>query len=395
MKHVVLIGDGMGDYPRPELDGRTPLQAAATPNMDRLARSGLIGLSRTIPPGMEPGSDVANLSLMGYDPTVHHTGRAPLEAASLGIDLGDEEVAFRCNLVILGRDESGRPEMTDYASGHITTEAARPLVLALQEALGDGRFTFHPGTSYRHLLVWTGGREDLELTPPHDLTGRVVAEQLDKLAVDSPDLFELTVKSWDVLAKAAAEAGLSNPPTSIWLWGQGKPPKLATMAERFGVSGAVISAVDLLKGLGVYAGLEPIEVAGATGWLDTNYAGKVEAGLKALAEMDFLYLHVEAPDEAGHTGVLENKIKAIEDFDARVVGPLVEGLGRLDDFRVLLACDHFTPLEVMTHTPEPVPVLFYDSRRAWGAAPAYCEASAAEGEDFGPAHGLLERLLAD
>ncbi len=393
MKYVILVGDGLGDYPRPELGGQTPLAAARTPNLDALAKTSLVGRAQTIPPGMEPGSDVANMSLLGYDPLAHHTGRAPLEAASLGLDLSPDEVAFRCNLVVLSEDGAGQMTMTDYCSGHISTPQARPLIEALQKALGSAAFGFHLGTSYRHVLVWTKGRADIPLTPPHDLSGQVVNAHLERLKKDAAVLYELTRRSWDVLASLTPEKRLKVEPTSIWLWGQGRPPKLTPIPERFGLRGAVISAVDLLKGLAVYAGLKPVAVPGASGWLDTNYAGKVRAGLRILAEDDLLYLHVEAPDEAGHSGLLAHKLQAIEDFDAHVVGPLLHGLAPARPFRLLVACDHYTPLSVMTHTPEPVPMMLYDSRRPLGRAEAFSEAQAAKGPYLGPAHLMIERLL--
>ena len=393
MRYVILVGDGMGDYPIAALEGRTPLEAARTPNLDALAQASLVGLSPTIPPGMAPGSDVANMSLFGYDPARFHTGRAPLEAASLNIPLAPDQVAFRCNLVRLARSPRGETVMADYASGHITTAQARPYIERLQNALGDARFAFHPGTSYRHILVWNGGRDDLDLTPPHDRSGQAVDDVLTRLAADAPALHALTTASWPVMAAAPTDPDLKSPPSSIWLWGQGRPPRLSTLERRFGLTGAAISAVDLIKGLAVYAGLEVIEVPGATGWLDTNYAGKVAAGLEALTRRDFLYLHVEAPDEAGHSGVLENKMRAIEDFDAKIVGPLVAGLRKQGDFRLLVACDHFTPLSVLTHTPEPVPVLIYDSRRDLTGPDRYTEKLAAAGPDLGPGAGLINLLL--
>ncbi len=387
MKHLVIIGDGMGDYPVPELGDRTPLAAAHTPNLDWLAQNGLVARALTIPSGMEPGSDVANMSILGYDPAIHHVRRGPLEAASIGVKLTPDQVAFRCNLVVLGRSDQGGVTMDDYASGHITSEDSAPLVEALQAELGDKRFRFHPGTSYRHLLVWSQGREDIDLTPPHDKSGQEVGHILEKLKQDEPALYELTQKSWPILEKL--DAG----PNSIWVWGQSKPPQLPTVTEKYRIKGAVISAVDLIKGLGVYAGLDPIIVPGATGWLDTNYRGKVEAGLAALKEYDFFFLHVEAPDESGHTGVLENKMQAITDFDAKIVGPMLQGLESMGDFRLLLACDHFTPLSVMTHTREKVPLILYDSRRRLGSSPAYTEEIADQGPDLSPAHGLMDLLF--
>ena len=395
MKHVMLIGDGMGDYPRPELGGLTPLAAARTPNMDKLAHDSLIGHSQTVPRGMDPGSDVANMALMGYDPAVYLTGRAPLEAASLNIPLDPDDVAFRCNLVVLYQDVSGAQTMVDYCSGHIPNKAARPIVAQLQAALGDGKFVFHQGTSYRHVLVWKGGRADLTLAPPHDHSGQEVTHLLAALKEDCPELYDLTRRSWGVLSAHSPDQPIRVRPTSIWLWGQGKPPSMAPFKERYGKTGAVISAVDLLKGMGAYAGLEVIEVPGASGWLDTNYSGKVRAGLEALRKHDFLYLHVEAPDEAGHSGVLKNKLQAIEDFDAHVVGPLLAGLDKLGPYRLALACDHYTPLEIMTHSSEPVPVMIHERWKKLSGAKTYTEQEGLNGPDFGPAHGLMDRLFGD
>jgi 2,3-bisphosphoglycerate-independent phosphoglycerate mutase len=312
MKYVILVGDGMGDYPIAELGGKTPLEAAATPYLDELARRGELGCARTIPKGMEPGSDIANLAIMGYDPARYHTGRAPLEAAALGVKLGPAEVAFRCNLVTLRR-EADALYMEDYSAGHIGSDEAKKLIQALEGALGaDGRH-FYPGVSYRHLLVWAQGDAAWRTYPPHDWTGKEVGH----LMTDGPQapLWELIRASWPVLQdhainRSRAAAG-KNPATSIWLWGQGRPPQLPTLKERFGLTGAVISAVDLIRGIGLYAGLTPILVVGATGFLDTNYAGKVAAALAALHRQDLVFIHVEAPDEAGHSGELPLNLQAI------------------------------------------------------------------------------------
>ncbi|MBM4285963.1 MAG: cofactor-independent phosphoglycerate mutase [Deltaproteobacteria bacterium] len=378
MKYVILVGDGMGDYPVPALGGKTPLEAAATPHLDRLARQGELGCAQTIPPGLEPGSDIANLAIMGYDPARYHTGRAPLEAAALGVELTPGEVAFRCNLVTLRRDDGGLL-MEDYAAGHITSEEARQLITALDANLGaDGR-RFHPGVSYRHLLVWRQGRADWRTYPPHDHSGQEVGRFMTD--ADAAPLWELVKASWPVLAEhpvnRARRAAGKNPATSIWLWGQGTSPRLPTLQERFGLTGAVICAVDLVRGLGLLAGLTPIRVPGATGFLDTNYEGKVEAALKALADLDLVFLHVEAPDEAGHKGDVDLKLKALTDFDARVVGPLLRGLAALGDHRVLVLCDHLTPVALKTHTSEPVPFILFDSRRPGDRPRAYTEAEAA------------------
>lgn len=396
MKYVILVGDGMGDYPIPELGGRTPLEAAAVPHLDELARRGELGLARTIPPGMDPGSDIANLAVIGYDPARYHTGRAPLEAAALGVALGPNEVAFRCNLVTL-RQEEGRLYMDDYAAGHITSEEARELIAALESALGrDGRH-FYPGVSYRHLLVWAEGEENWRTYPPHDWTGKEVSH-LMTLKEPEGCLWELVRESWLVLqaheVNRRRQARGKKPATSIWLWGQGRPPHLPTLQERFGLRGAVISAVDLIRGIGIYAGLTPIKVPGATGYLDTNYAGKVAAALTALQEKDLVFLHVEAPDEASHSGDLKLKLQALEDFDAQVVGPLMAGLKHLGDHRVLVLCDHLTPLSVRTHTPEPVPFVLFDSRHPGDQLQFFTEADAQEsGLLLEQAADLLPRLL--
>jgi 2,3-bisphosphoglycerate-independent phosphoglycerate mutase len=394
MKYVILVGDGMGDYPLDRLAGRTPLQAAAIPNLDRLARRGELGLARTIPAGMEPGSDIANLAIMGYDPARYHTGRAPLEAAALGVALAPEEVAFRCNLVTL-RHENESIFMEDYSAGHISSEEAREIIQVLDSALGQEGRRFYPGVSYRHLLVWAQGEASWRTYPPHDWTGQEVGHLMTAAAAP---LWDLVRASWPVLQDYEVNrrrlAAGQKPATSIWLWGQGRPPQLPTLQERFGLSGAVISAVDLIRGIGKYAGLTPILVPGATGYLDTNYSGKVSAALKALKEVDLVFLHVEAPDEAGHSGELELKMRALEDFDAQVVGPLLAGLQDLGEHRVLALCDHFTPLALRTHSPEPVPYVLYDSRTSGDRLQFYTEADAREtGLLLEQAADLLPRLL--
>ncbi len=397
MKYVILIGDGMGDYPIPELGGKTPLEAAKTPNMDALARQGELGLARTIPHGMEPGSDIANLAIMGYDPAQYHTGRAPLEAAALGVSLAPDEVAFRCNLVTL-KAEAGGLYMEDYAAGHITSEEAKELIGALETALGQNGRHFYPGVSYRHLLVWNQGQAGWKTYPPHDLTGQEVGKLFQDEGPAAP-LWRLIRASWPILQEHDLNRRRRSqgklPATSIWLWGQGRSPDLPTVQERFGLSGAVICAVDLIRGIGLYAGLTPIPVPGATGYLDTNYEGKVNAALEALKEKDLVFIHVEAPDEAGHKGELHLKIQAIEDFDARVVGPLLTGLKNLGDHRVLVMCDHLTPIAVKTHTPEPVPYILYDSRHSGESPRPYSEAAAqVSGLLLEQGAELLSRLIA-
>jgi 2,3-bisphosphoglycerate-independent phosphoglycerate mutase len=361
MKYIVLLGDGMSDKRLDELGGKSPLQAARTPNMDFMAKRGRMGLARTVPPGMPPGSDVANLSVFGYDPRVCYTGRSPLEAASIGVELGPRDVAFRLNLVNL-QPQGGKLYMKDYSAGHITDAEGRELVQALQEELGDSEFQFYPGVGYRHLVVWRNGEDRMTVTPPHDITGQEVADYLPK-GEGADRLIYLMNASQMVLynhpqyRKRVADDNI--PANSIWLWGHGKAPRMETYHERFGLTGAVISAVDLIRGIGVYAGLEIIKVPGATGYIDTNYMGKAEAALAALERVDYVYLHVEAPDEASNSGNLQDKMVAIERFDELVVGTVLEGIRKFGSYRVLCTPDHPTPVKLMTHTAEPVPFIIY------------------------------------
>jgi len=361
MKYIVLLGDGMPDEKIGALGDRTPLQAAVTPNMDRLARQGMLGLAQTVPKGLAPGSDVANLSVFGYDPHTCYTGRSPLEAASMGVALGPDDVAFRVNLVNLINVDD-RLCMRDYSSGHITTEEGRELIVALQNEFGNDEFQFYPGVSYRHLLVWRNGKEALKTTPPHDITGKCIDEFLPK-GEGADCLTYLMSSTREFLAghplygKRLEQNKI--PANSIWLWGQGKAPRMQTYKEKFDLTGAVISAVDLIRGIGVYAGLDIIKVEGATGYIDTNYRGKAEAALAALETRDFVYLHVEAPDEASHSGNLENKIRAIEDFDTKSVGPILDGIRKFGAYRVLCISDQPTPLRLMTHSSESVPFVIY------------------------------------
>ncbi len=363
MKYVILLGDGMADEPLDELGGKTPLQYAHTPRMDDLARRGLMGLAETVPEGFHPGSDVANLSVFGYNPAACYSGRSPLEAASMGVELGPDDVAFRLNLVTL-TPLYGRLYMEDFSAGHITTAEAGELISCLQEELGGDEFEFHPGVSYRHLLVWRGGKDDLTFTPPHDLTHQSVEGHLPK-GDGAGELIRLTTSAQMLLnthpvnlKRERAGQPMAN---SIWLWGHGRAPRMATFQAQYGLSGAVISAVDLIKGIGVYAGLDIINVPGATGYIDTNYRGKATAALDALRSRDFVYLHVEAPDEAAHAGNLKDKLQAIEDFDAQVVGTVLDGLPALGAYRVLVLPDHPTPVARMTHTLGPVPFALFGS----------------------------------
>lgn len=348
-KYVILQGDGMGDYPIKDLDGKTPLEAASTPAMDALAKRGNLGLVRTIPKGMKPGSDVGNMSILGYDPKRYYTGRAPFEAAGIEIKVNEGDVAFRCNLVKLGQEDTTR-YMEDYSAGHISTPDAKKLIAKIDQKLGSEEFRFYSGTGYRHLMIWKNGKADLNLTPPHDISGKEIKGYLPK-GDGGEKLTQLIKKSWKVL---------HHPKTnSIWLWGCGKPPSMYSIKEKYSLSGFVISAVDLVKGLGYYGGLTSIDVPGATGFIDTNYSGKVEACLETLERKDFGFVHVEAPDEAGHLGDLEMKLKAIEDFDQKVVGPIWDGLEKFANFSLLVITDHYTPLSLKTHSREAVPFVIY------------------------------------
>jgi 2,3-bisphosphoglycerate-independent phosphoglycerate mutase len=364
-KYIVLIGDGMADYPVAELGGKTPLQTARTPNLDRLARQGTLGRVNTIPPGFSPGSDVANLTVFGYDPAVYYTGRAPLEAVAMGVKLAPADVAFRCNLVTLLK-EDGDTYMEDFSAGHISTEEAGRIVKDLAKELGNEEFNFYPGVSYRHLLVWRNGETSLRLktTPPHDITGGNISPHVPEGDGDEEILW-LMNRAQKILPSHPVNLERTRmgkkPGNAIWLWGQGKAPVLKPITHRFGIRGSVISAVDLIKGIGYYAGLEIVNVPGATGYLDTNYAGKAEYALKALQDQDLVYVHVEAPDEAAHNGNLKDKIQAIEDFDRKIVAPILEGAEKLGGYRLLILPDHFTPLTIKTHSPEPVPFIVFSS----------------------------------
>ncbi len=397
MKIIVLLGDGMSDEPCDELDGKTPLQVAQTPNMDKMAQAGQVGLAHTVPEGLPPGSDVANLSVFGYDPRSCYTGRSPLEAISMGVELGPHDVAFRMNLVTLTPHNS-KIYMEDFSAGHIGSEESHKLVATLQEELGDDRFEFHAGVGYRHLLVWRNGKDGMTATPPHDISGKQVLQYLPD-GDGAADLINLMNSSQMVLHNHPVNKQRKErdelPATSIWLWGHGKSPVLQSYNEKFGLSGAVISAVDLMKGIGLCAGLEVINVPGATGYIDTNYKGKAEAALAALDRLDFVYLHVEAPDEASHSGNLQHKIKAIEDFDNLVVGTVLAGADRFEDLRILCCPDHPTPVKKMTHTSDPVPFIMYHHGKQNGNGAAGYDEVQAKATGFLLEEGsmLMERLV--
>lgn len=371
LKYILIVGDGMADYPINELGGKTPLQAANIPNMDKLAREGIMGIAKTIPEGMSPGSDVANLAVMGYDPQRYYPGRAPLEAASMGISLEPDETAFRCNLVTVENEI-----MVDYSGGHISTQEAQGLIEAVDARLGNERVKFYPGVSYRHLMVL---KDDIlpTCTPPHDISDKNIepflpqgsgAEMLRELMFASCPILE----AHEINCQRIQEG--KKPANMIWLWGYGKPIKMPTLQQRFNLSGGVISAVDLIRGIGKSAGLKPIDVPGITGYYDTNYIGKAEYALDVLKNDDFVFIHVEAPDEASHNGDLAAKIKAIEDIDAKVLGTIIEHIP--DNVRILLLPDHETPLSTKTHASGHVPFVIWGAGVKPDTALSYDEDSA-------------------
>lgn len=385
MKHVVMVPDGCADEPLAELDGRTPLEAARMPHLAALAARAEIGAAEVIPPGMPAGSDVGNLSILGYDPAEFHTGRAPIEAAAMGVELGPGEVAFRANLVTV--DDHG--VMVDFAAGHPTSEQAAPILEAVDRALGGGRdgIRFHAGVEYRHLAVVPAGLGDAECVPPHDLTGRPAEMPTGPAAAKLSALMEA---SRAVVGPAARAVGSSA--TQIWLWGQGTRPSLPPFADRFGVEARLTSAVDLVRGLGVLAGIEVLDVPGATAGFDNDYAAQRDAALASLADRDLVLVHVEATDEAGHQGLVDVKVEALEAWDRLIIGPMTEALGARGPFRLLLLPDHATPCARRTHTAAAVPYLLFDSARP-AAGGVYSEAAVA-GSVPVPGHTLMSRLTA-
>lgn len=386
MKYVIIVADGMADYPCAELGGKTPLAYAHTPHLDRLAASGIVGQVKTVPEGFPPGSDVANLAVLGYDPRECYTGRAPLEAASMGVTLGPEDVAFRCNLVTLSGDEPYEAKvMVDYSAGEISTAEARELIRAVQARLGSEEISFFPGVSYRNLMVWRRGPVGTILTPPHDITGQVIGTYLPQGegAVLLRRLMEESAKflPGEEVNRRRITQGMS-PANSIWFWGQGRRPQLVSFTEKFGLKGSAIAAVDLIRGIGLLAGMRVPVVPGATGNLHTDFAAKARAALAELAAgQDLVFIHIEAADEAGHQGNLAAKVRAIEEIDAKVVGLVVGGLeARFSRWRVMVLPDHPTPLAVRTHTAEPVPFVIADSAVAGAGTPegVFTEAAAAQ-----------------
>lgn len=400
MKYMVLLCDGMADKGSPDfLGGKTPMEAAAKPHMDALAKTAEIGLCKTVADGLKPGSDVANLSVMGYDPKECYSGRSPLEAASIGVDLKPTDVALRCNLVTLS-DEADYTQktMVDYCAGDISTAEAAELIAAVQERFGNEKYAFYAGVSYRHCLVVANGTTELgTLTPPHDISGRKITEYLST-DPNAAALIQMMKESYAFLMqhpvnRARIEKGL-RPANSIWLWGEGRKPQLENFFRLHGKTAGVVSAVDLIKGIGVCAGMQTVDVPGATGYIDTNFEGKAAAARQLFdAGCDLVYVHIEAPDECGHRGEAENKKKAIELIDARVLAGMLDYLKAQGDHRILILPDHPTPLQTMTHSGDAVPYLLYDSRRSFGGGEFTEKGAARTGNfiDFGPA--IMRRLL--
>ena len=400
LKYAVVLCDGMADYPVAELGGKTPMMAANKPAMDGLAAHARVGLVKTVDDSLSPGSDVANLSVMGYDPKIYYSGRSPLEAVSMGIDLAEDDVTVRCNLVTLSQDEPFESKtMLDYCAGDISTREAALLVEALEQELGDAEFSFYAGVSYRHCLVWKHGELNLgTLVPPHDIPGQSVGANLPALPVAAP-LCRLMKKAFPILnghpVNIARRKAGKKPANGIWLWGQGFRPRIDPFFEKFGIHGSVVSAVDLIKGIGLCAQMSVCQIAGATGYIDTNFENKTRAALNELARgQDFVYIHLEAPDECGHRHEVENKVRSIELIDSRVLAPLLKGMEQFDEYRILVLPDHPTPLCTRTHARDAVPFLLYDSARPVNGVSCFHEESAkATGLYVDRGCNLMELLL--
>ena len=369
MKYAVILCDGMADYKSDALGGKTPMTAAEKPNMDWLAAHGTVGMVRTVADGFKPGSDVANLSVIGYAPKDYYSGRSPLEAASIGIDLKETDVTLRCNLVTLSDEKDYEDKaLVDYCADDISTDEAKILIRFLAEHFNNEEFRLYPGVSYRHCLVWSNGTTEVgPLTPPHDITGRKIREYIPKNP-NAEKLYDMMKKGHELLSdhpvNRAREARGLRPANAIWLWGEGRKKPLAGFTEKYGLKGAVISAVDLIKGIGKLAGMEVLEVEGATGYIDTNFDGKAQAAIQAFENgTDFVYIHLEAPDECGHRNEPENKVRSLELIDRKVIGPVMKALGQYDDFKIMVLPDHATPISLRTHVSDPVPFLMYRKSR--------------------------------
>ncbi len=403
MKYVIILYDGMADQPLQELGGRTPMMAAQKPNLDRLAMKSEVGLVKTVGDGLKPSSDVANLSIMGYDPHQYYSGRSPLEAVSIGIQMKDDDIALRCNLVTLSEKEPyENKRMVDYCADDISSPEAAVLMEAVQTRFGNEHFHFFPGVSYRHCLLWHQGETRLPvLTQPHDIIDRVIGEYLAKDPVARP-LLDMMRESYTLLkdhpVNQARIARGKRPANAIWLWGQGTKPRLEPFASRFGRKGSVVSAVDLIKGIGICAGMHVVEVPGATGYIDTNFVGKAQAALRELRDgQDFVYIHLEAPDECGHRHEIENKVKSIELIDEQVLGVVLEGLEDYEDYKLMILPDHATPLALRTHTSDPVPYLIYHKCGEIDSGVASLDEDSAKstGNYVAVGHTLIEHFLQD
>ncbi len=399
-KIVVLLGDGMADLPLEDYGNRTILEIAHTPNMDYMASKGINGMARTVPQGMNPGSDTANLSVFGYDPEIYYTGRAPLEAINMGIELSPSDVAFRCNIVTT---EGGK--MTNFTADHIDSNLSKVVMDELSEKIDEENIEFYPGVSYRNIMVWRNFPYEsvTSTTPPHDIQDRLIKPFLPE-GEGEKILTNFMERSREIIASSekinSAKKQFQGQPESIWIWGGGRRPAMETLEKRFGLKGYTISAVDLIHGIGRAAGLEPLRVPHVTGYIDTNYEGKANALKENIEKANYIFLHIESPDESGHEGSFEHKIKAIEDFDKKIVGPVMEEMQRFKDFAILLMPDHPTPIKIKTHTADPVPFLVY-SRNIFPDldvkkynAPNFCESSArATGLKIERAHEIIELLM--
>ena len=399
MKYVVLLCDGMADTPVEKLGGKTPMQAAYKPNMDRLAADSLVGCCKTVADGLKPGSDVANLSVMGYDARTCYSGRSPLEAANLGIELRDDQIAMRCNLVTLSdADRYEDRTMVDYCGGDISTAEADELIKALDEHFGSDGIKFYTGVQYRHCLVADNAPLGLDFTPPHDISGRVIGEYLSKVPA-AQRFIDIMRESVSVLEnhpvnQKRKSKGL-RPANSAWFWGEGKRPNLEMFYDKFGIHGAVVSAVDLIRGIGKLSGMKVAELDGVTGYIDTDFDAKANASIELLKNgADLVYIHIEAPDECGHRGEVENKVKAIELIDEKVLGPVLNALGEYDRYKILIMPDHPTPLAIKTHTSDPVPFMIYDSAQKHEGVSVFSEEEARKtGVYFGNSIELMPTFL--
>ena len=368
MKYIVVLYDGMADYPVPALNGKTPMECAKKPILDRLARFGEIGTVKTVADGLKPGSDIANMSVLGYNPKECYTGRSPLEAVSIGVDMLPSDIIFRCNLVTLSDEENYEDKtMVDYSAGDISTEDASQIIKSVQEHFGNDIFAFYSGVAYRHCLVWHEGTLDLgKMTPPHDISGKVIGEHLSN-SKNAKKLIAMMKESYDFLMEHPVNkrriAEGKRPANSIWLWGEGTKPSLPDFKEKFGVNGSIISAVDLLKGIAKCAGMASPDVEGATGYIDTNFEGKAECAIEELKTKDFVYIHIEAPDECGHRNEPENKVKSIEMIDEKVLSKLIPALDEYDDYKIMVLPDHPTPIVTMTHAGDAVPFMIYQKSK--------------------------------